>query len=193
MTAYKNTPDTELLQLLHSSDAQAFEELYNRYWEELYKTAFIVLRDVENAKDIVQEIFIWIWKNRVELRIQCLKGYLRTATKYKVANYIRNGKVSQSFLDHLSLYNNHNSEISAEEKAEIADLQQILQMAISQLPEKCRTIFLMSRQGHFTNNEIADRLGISIKTVENQMTIALRRIRAALETYPLHIFFIIFY
>lgn len=183
MITYTTYSDPQLLVLLSQDNQQAFEAIYSRHWEDLYKTAFFILRDNNACKDIVQDIFIWIWERRKELEIQTLKSYLKAAVKFKVANYIRSGNIRESFFDEMTKFIPSTSSPTSKEFGEIKELAAIIQQAISQLPEKCREIFKLSRDEHLSNHEIAERLGVSIKTVENQMTIALRRIRSAVEPY----------
>lgn len=185
MTAYVTYTDQELLVLLSQDDKPAFETIYSRYWEELYKTAFFILRDNSACKDIVQDIFVWIWERRNDLEIQSLKAYLKTAVKFKVANYIRSGNIRESFFNELNNADYSASQVTSEEMSEVKELNELIQQAIAHLPEKCREIFRLSRNERLTNQQIAERLGISIKTVENQMTIAIRRIRSEIDPITL--------
>ena len=178
------------MKLLSQDNEEAFDALYTRHWEDLYKSAFFILRDQDASKDIVQDIFIWIWEHRNNLEIQTLKSYLKAAVKFKVANYIRSGNIRDSFFDELTGNQSLSSLPSSEEMAEIKELKYIIQKAIDDLPEKCREIFRLSRDERLSNQEIANRLGISVKTVESQMTIALRRIRTTIEPYMLGLLFI---
>ena len=190
MTAYNSYSDIELVDLLSQDDIHAFDVIYLRYWEELYKSAFVILKDTEASKDIVQDIFVWIWQNRSGLKIHFFKTYLKAAVKFKVANYIRSSNFRESFFEHLSRYNESSVMPAAEEMAEIKELNMIILEAILHLPDKCRSIFQLSRENHFTNQQIAEKLGISIKTVESQMTIAISRIRCAVQPHISSIFLI---
>lgn len=134
--------------------------------------------------DIIQDIFAWLWEKREQLDIQAVPSYLRSAVRFKVANYIRSGKVREEFyaaLAGLSLPETP----GPQDFMELNDLKSIIGQVISNLPEKCREIFLLSRDGQLTNQQIADLLNISIKTVEAQKTIALKRIRAAVDPHLL--------
>lgn len=149
----------------------------------MYKSAFFILREPDACKDIVQDIYVWLWEHRHVLEIHTIKSYLKAAVKFKVANYIRSAQIRESFFEELMDYNPAIQVVNIEERAEISELKAIIHQAIIELPDKCREIFRLSREGHLSNNEIAVRLGISVKTVENQMTIALSRIRRTLEPY----------
>lgn len=185
MTAYTTYSDQELLKLLPQGDQEAFDVLFIRHWENLYKSAFYVLRDSEAAKDILQEVFIRLWQNRQALQIQSLPAYLKVAVKFRVASYIHSGKIRENFYNQLAQSVSFASAPSSEELSELKELNAIIQNAIATLPDKCRQIYLMKREELLSNQEIADKLGISVKTVENQMTIALRRVRYSIDQYIL--------
>lgn len=183
MTAYSSYSDQELLTLLAQDDQEAFNMLFARHWENLYRSAFYVLRDPEASRDILQDVFIRLWENRQTSQIQLLQAYLRVAVKYRVANYIHSGKIRDGFYNQLAQFASFASSPSAEELSEIKELNTIIQHTIAILPDKCRQIYLMKKEEQLSNQEIADKLGISVKTVENQMTIALRRIRSSIDRY----------
>ncbi|PSL42892.1 RNA polymerase sigma factor (sigma-70 family) [Chitinophaga niastensis] len=87
--------DSELLHLLKEGNVLAFDTIYTRYWPELFKHAFYILRNQEEAMDVIQEVFTWLWQHRSEVQIISLKHYLKAATRFKIANYIRAGKNRQ--------------------------------------------------------------------------------------------------
>src|SRR5690606_956547 len=101
MKDYTAISDKELLIMLSDSDIEAFDEIYRRYWSNMYNSTYNILRDKDSCMDIVQELFIWVWEHRSHLDVTSLKSYLLVAVKFKVANYIRRGKVRQTFFDKL--------------------------------------------------------------------------------------------
>lgn len=175
---YKGYSDVELVALLKQHDRGAFEEIYLRHWSSMYLAAYNILEDHDASMDIVQDLFIWIWQKRVELTIITLKSYLHSAVKHKVANVLRNLKVRKSFIESQGItepsFNNVSSEL------EVRELRLILSEFMKDLPERCREVFDLSRNQHLSNKEIANKLGISEKAVEKQMTIALKRLRISL-------------
>jgi RNA polymerase sigma-70 factor (family 1) len=183
LTAYSTYTDQELLELLSQGDQDAFNMLFTRHWENLYKSAFYVLKDADACKDILQDVFIWLWENKQTLKIQSINAYLKAAVKFKVANYIRSGQIRDSFFNQLAQYPSTALSPSTEELSEIKELNTLIQNSIALLPDKCQQIFQLKRIEQLSNQEIADKLGISVKTVENQMTIALRRIRSSIDHY----------
>jgi RNA polymerase sigma-70 factor (family 1) len=180
---YSVYTDNDLVKLLAQDDPHAFEQLYTRHWAHLYQSAFFVLHDRDACKDIVQDVFAWLWEHRYSLQVASVTAYLKAAVKFKIANYIRSGRVRHSFFEELAHFTPSVLSPGAEELAEVRELQTIIQQAIVKLPAKCQEIFRLSREERLTNQEIADRLGLSVKTVENQMTIALRRLRSGVDPY----------
>ncbi|MCD0486701.1 RNA polymerase sigma-70 factor [Pedobacter sp. MC2016-14] len=179
VVSYNDTEERDLLALVKTGDYSAFKTIYNKYWSILYASAYNVLRDKDSSMDIVQEIFIWFWEHRLNWTLTSCKGYLLTAVKFKVANYIRNDKVRSTFFDQLADL----QEVVADDinlMIEVAELRQFIDTFINDLPEKCREIFHLSRVGQLSNREIAEKLGISEKTVANQINTALNKLRKRL-------------
>lgn len=168
----------ELLHLLRRSDAAAFTEIYKRYWEFLYKSCFSILKDCDVSDDIVQDIFVWLWSNREKHITDSFKPYLYSAVKYKVANVIRHGKVKEAFFERA--VQNYQEADTANNELEIKELKEIIAQFTSTLPERARMIFDLSRNKLLSNKEIAAQLGISEKTVENQMNINLKKLKNSL-------------
>lgn len=175
--------DRDLLRLIAENNFEAFDLLYKRYWAEMFKSAFVILKDSDACKDIVQDIFVWIWEHRNNLEINNPKSYLKVAVKFKVANYIRSNNIRESFFKEATTKTDAILFKNPECNVELKELNGIIQRAIISLPKNCKEIYQESREQYLSNREIAEKLGISIKTVENQMTIALSRIKSALETY----------
>jgi len=191
LSAYQSYTDAELLLLLSQDSEEAFEVLYLRHWENIYKAAFVLLKDSSASKDVVQDIFIWLWQKRNQLEIQTLPAYLKTAVKFKVANYIRSGNFRESFFETLGKLTITENAPEAAEITEMKELKAIIINAVELLPDKCRTIYKLSRNENLTNQQIADQLGLSVKTVEGQMTIALRRIKGAIGPYLLSLLLLV--
>lgn len=170
--------DEELVDLLNNDSREALNEIYRRHWSAMYLASFNVLKDHDACMDINQDIFMWLWTKRGVLDISSLKSYLLSAVRYKVASIIRKVKVSQSFLDRVSSVATSFDNVTSD--LEVRELKKIIAQFISDLPDRCGEVFDLSRNHHLTNKEIAQRLGISEKAVERQMTIALKRFKAAI-------------
>lgn len=173
---YTTLDDKQLLDLLQKGNEFALAEIYERYWSKLYLQAYNVIRDRQIAEDIVQEVIVQLWIRRSVTEIASLKAYLYTCIKYQIFKALPRARANVSVMqEHLAFVADTDSLLMAKE------VQQQLDVAVSKLPAKCRDVFNLSRKDHLSTKEVATRLGISPKTVENQLTIALRRIRFALD------------
>ncbi|MFB0494942.1 RNA polymerase sigma-70 factor (family 1) [Mucilaginibacter sp. OAE612] len=169
--------DEDLIALIRENDLGAFERIYNKYWSKLYLSAYNIIRDRQVAEDVTQEVLVNLWIKRANLKLTSLNAYLYTSVRYQVFNVIRSGKVRADLFNRLDeLFSNNGGEELLSEK----EINRLLEQGVAELPEKCRQIFIMSRKEHLSTKEIAERLGIAPKTVENQLTVALNRLRKTL-------------
>jgi RNA polymerase sigma-70 factor (ECF subfamily) len=132
-------------------------------------------KDVAAIEDVVQDVFVSLWKNKEYLEIQYLKTYLYNAARYRMLNYLRNAKNRILLLSEWM-----KEKETAEATTDCFDLEEfsaVLKKAVDQLPTKCREIFILNKENKLTYQQIADHYHISVKTVETQMSIALKRIR----------------
>lgn len=176
MDAYSEYTDQELTELLKQGDREAFNQIYHRYVQYLYQYAFNILKDEDECTDAVQDIFVWLWENRRKINVSILKGYLISAVKYKLTRVIQSSKRRSEILS----LNPLKEESFIEDSLEIKELKQAIHEFVLGLPERSRMIFEMSRNEYLSNKEIAARLNISEKTVENQMTIVLKKLKLGL-------------
>lgn len=163
--------DAELLDLLRAGDRYVFEAIYDRYCAALYRVGFRILNDDDLAKDVVQEAFIMLFEKANERVIDNLKAYLFQTVKYRCFMHLRAGRISEKHLHQMNLIIATNT---LEEEMDAKELQFVLDKSIATLPEKCREVFYLSRVESLSNKKIAERLKISHKTVENQITKALK-------------------
>ncbi|MBK7872326.1 MAG: RNA polymerase sigma-70 factor [Saprospiraceae bacterium] len=141
-----------------------------------------VVADAVIAEDIGQEVFFEIWRRKDQLVINTsLKAYLRRSAVNRTLNYLRDRKIKWEDDQELPMLEDDTP--STTQLLEAEELQEHIDNAIDQLPEKCRIVFMLSRQEDLSYQEIADHLNISIKTVENQISKALKHLRAVLKPY----------
>ncbi|MGJ1432539.1 RNA polymerase sigma factor [Sphingobacterium spiritivorum] len=171
--------DQELWFSIQTQDCQSsFALLFDRYWSLLFRTAFSYLKDKEQSEEITHDIFFNIWNKRHQLQITSFPAYLHASARYHVYKYIRNKEKSRlQFTDDLSAISHDTNYNIAIDKLESEELDITLRNILSKLPKRCQEIFIMSRFENLKNEEIAEKLQISQRTVENQITIALRHIR----------------
>jgi RNA polymerase sigma-70 factor (family 1) len=173
--------DQELIALLAQDNMEAFTELYQRYWDKIFAVAMHRLGDVEETEEIVQEIFLSLWARRKSLQLtHGLHTYLSVAVKYKVIDHLARQHCRQLQINNLTNTPAVNPNTTAEWLDE-KELRTQLEKTIGALPEKCRIVFLLSREDNKTYAEIAAQLNISKKTVEAHMSKALSTLRQSLK------------
>ncbi|MES2110560.1 MAG: RNA polymerase sigma-70 factor [Bacteroidota bacterium] len=173
--------DQQLLALIAQDNKEAFTTLYDRYWDKIFAVAIHRLDDIQEAEEVVQEIFLSLWARRNSLELtHGLQTYLSVAVKYKVINHLARQHRRQLQLDELAHITPANFNSTAEWLSE-KELRTQLEMSIAALPEKCRIVFLLSREENKTYAEIAAELNISQKTVEAHMSKALNILRQSLK------------
>jgi RNA polymerase sigma-70 factor (family 1) len=173
--------DGTLVQSLKFGDGKAFEAIYDRYADLLFNYVLRRVRVREDSMEIVQDIFEWLWANRETLEITTsLRNYLYGACKHRVFNYIRSSRIQEKYIQHFTHFVAGRMDYSTEEIIDLSDLQHSIEQSISQLPDKCQTAFRMSRMEHESIQQIAERMNISTRTVENYISQALKHLRASL-------------
>ncbi len=161
-------------------DDHAFEQLFKAHFKALHSYASVMLYHDSHAEEIVQNMFVRLWEKRDLLDVQIsVKAYLYKCVHNDCLNYIKHKKIKAKYQDHATFTMNNQTE-NTSDKLVLGELQDRLQVAMNELPEQCRTIFQMSRFEELKYREIAEELGLSIKTVENQMGKALRILRVKL-------------
>ena len=175
--------DSTVINLLKQGSEKAFEWLFKTHFESLHAYAYTFLKDDEMAEEIVQNVFCRIWEKRDLLKTDgSLKAYLYRAVHNESLNYLKHQKVRATF-DVYYAGQLDQEEEQASQKIAAAELQQRIDTAMSELPQQCRTIFQLSRFEQLKYQQIADHMGLSIKTVENQMGKALRMMRQKLAEF----------
>jgi RNA polymerase sigma-70 factor (family 1) len=177
MASLSQFSEDELLSLLREDNRAAFEEIYRRHWPALMDAAWKRLQDTQTAEELVQDVFISLYLRRLDLVIHTsLAGYLKSALKYKVLNEVRARLVRDQYSLKV-IRSSANLADNPHEQLDARELEQIINDKVNELPEKCREVFILSRQEHLSHQHIADRLGISVSTVEKHIGKALRIVR----------------
>ncbi|MDR6784496.1 RNA polymerase sigma-70 factor (family 1) [Pedobacter africanus] len=169
--------DEELLQVLQQGNRQAYEVIYDRYWQILFRFARKMMQDESAAKDVVQDVFTTLWIKSAEKNIRPpLAAFLYTLIRNKILDRIKHSKVEAKYLDSLKQVMSLSEALPDRMYIE-KELYDQIEKEISQLPEKMRIIFEKSRKEYKSNQEIAEELSISNKTVRNQLSNAVRILR----------------
>ncbi len=169
---------------LAAGDQKALQELFHQHYPAVCSTVFRYIKDRAAVEDIAQQVFIKLWEKRQQIEVRTtFKGYLcRMAINEAIAHHRKYKKwqmddeVDLSNLGALAHY-------EPEEKLQASELQALITQAINGLPPRCRLVFQLSRQEELSYKEIAEQLDISTKTVENQISKALRHLRQQLKAF----------
>lgn len=190
MNTLTKEQESSLLEQLKDGSNRAFRKLFDAYYKYLTVTAYRYLNDGEKAKDMAQDAFVELWNRRESLNINTgLKAYLRQAVVNKCLNYLKREK-RIDFSEPTALPETPEAPL-ATQNLEADETKKAIQKAIDTLPDRCRIIFCMSRFEEKSHKEIAAELDISTKTIENQITRALKVLRAALVSKA-HFFILVF-
>lgn len=169
--------DLHLIEQIKKGNRLAFNALYLRYWEGLYRFGYGILGDEDQAKDILQDIFFALWRNREELEIKSVSAYLYRAVRYEVTRALRNGQITGAHEEYLAgLPSPHTSEADLH----LADLEDRVKETLEKLPKKSREVFYLSRFEELSNKEIAQQLSLSQRTVEWHISSALQYLRQSM-------------
>ncbi len=178
-----NTDANFLIDRLRKGEETAYEILFKEYYKVLTMFANRYLRDIEAAKELVQDLFVHLYERRENLDINSsLKSYLYRSAHNRCINYINAQKIRSKYAEHV----NTNSDVrdnSLEHQVNTTEIEHALYKAIGELPPKCQSIFKMNRFDGLSNTEIADKLRLSKRTVETQISKALKILRVKMEPY----------
>ncbi|MEE9438204.1 MAG: RNA polymerase sigma-70 factor [Saprospiraceae bacterium] len=173
--------NSKILSLLSSQPELALKLLYDKYYSYICSVIYKMIGDSGTTEDIAQEVFIEVWKRKETLSIDSsLRGYLRRTAVNKTLNVIRAKRMKfeqEDTILHLS-----SPEPASQLTMEAEEMRLVINRSIEALPDRCRLVFGLSRFEELSYKEIASKLEISVKTVENQISKALKLLRLAVKT-----------
>lgn len=179
MQTNSDTSEQQWLTALRAGDEAALRRIFDRHYPTLLGDIYRIVPDEDTCQDIAQEVFVELWRKRTDLDIHTsLRAYLRRAAVNRALNFLKTNK--RYVFDEPEPTAADTSARDISRKLEQESLEDALHAAIETLPEKCRIVFSLSRFENLSHREIAERLGISVKTIENQITKAMKMLREAL-------------
>jgi len=177
--------DTELLSLCHQqNDQAAFRIFYDRHWPSLYQVAYHKLKRQDVAEELTQDLFVKLWEARHQTSLLNPAAYLHTALKNLIIDHIRRHLHETSYLADLRAVIPAPANITLD-TVQFVELTDAVHEALAELPEKTRSVFLMSRFEQLPVREIAQRLGLSEKAIEYHLTRSLAFLRHRLKDFAL--------
>lgn len=182
----KQSSDRCLIEWVQSDNHLAFTILVDRYWEELYRHIWIKIKNADEAKDIVQDIFLGLWKNRAGISTderESIAPYLFKAAKYSVINYFTRPGILVTMEQELAAALDFPSTTRTDDQFLLKELQDIVDEEVSNLPERLQLPYRLSREQQLSIKEIALQLCLSEQTVKNNISTALQKIRFRLGEY----------
>jgi len=184
---YKDLTDTELFQLLKQDDMHAFDEMYERHFIHLLNAAFKRLHSREDALEMVQDLFVQLYIKRKQIEYTYnVGGYLQKMLKNKIIDRFREQLVRKKHLYQLQQVKPETEPDAPEDNMDVKMLEQKIHAVIEQLPHKCREVFLLSRINNLSHQAIAEKLNISVSTVEKHIVKALKIVRKHVDHYQVN-------
>lgn len=183
----KNTNEQQYLKAIIHGDESAFEALFNNYFPKVKRFIDRLLHDEVEAEDLAQDLFVWIWQNRLKLdNIDNLNAYLFHAAQNAVYRYIRKELLAREYVEKRQdafIYDNSLGQQNTEDSIYADELKLLIQFTVEKMPPQRRKIFQLSRNEGKSNEDIANMLLISKRTVENHLTLALAEIRKSIKNF----------
>jgi RNA polymerase sigma-70 factor (ECF subfamily) len=181
-------PSPDRIDLIRAGDDEAFTALFREYHAGLCSFVYARVRSAAVAEELVMDLFLWLWRNRSQLRLTgTLRSYLFAAAEHAAADHLRRRRVEANLVSDVDakvrpLPGTSTMRATPSDETERAELAVAIARAADALPDRCRAVFLLWQQ-HLAYAEIAQALGISIKTVENQLARAVRTLRTRLGAF----------
>jgi RNA polymerase sigma-70 factor, ECF subfamily len=174
--------DRELLQKVHAGDEGAYDTVFRTWYPVLVRVAAALLREVDAAEEVAQDVMHELWRRRHVLDTSVsLRGYLLRSVRNRALNHLRHLRVRRETESEVEAL--YDTPLTADQPIAARELSVAIQIALRELPPRCREVFELSRADGLKYAEIAETLGISQKTVEAQMGKALKILRERLAAW----------
>lgn len=188
-----NKEDLEMIQLINKADPTAFKKLFDNYWKKVYGRALQKLPREEDAADITQDVFYVIWKNRGYWHVKSnIEGYLMSMLRHKIYDFYAHRDKLPIFVPLNEQEEYWEYSFQEGENMDFSKENQMLKKEIEAMPEKMREVFLLSRFENLTAQQISDKLGISVQTIRNQISSAMKRLKQSFGDKTTWLLFLLF-
>jgi RNA polymerase sigma-70 factor (family 1) len=184
MNPYLSSSDNELLERIRQGDEYAFTVVYRKYWSPLYQVACRRLHQPEIAEELVQELFVKLWKKREDLQIIHLEHYLNRSIKFAIIDYIRSQAVKSKFEEYYCAFTSL-EDAQTENQVAYHDLSAFVEKILDSMPPKTRAAFQLSRLEGWPVSKIAAHLRLTDKAVEYHLSKSLKALRVYLKEFIL--------
>ena len=172
--------DISLFEKIQTGNKESFDILFKKYFTPLCRYTVQFVKDYSIAEELVQDVFIYFWNQREEIKIsKSIASYLFTSARYRSYTHFRN-ETSRKENEKIFCEGLENDESAVNDEKDFYEIAVVINKAIEELPDKCKEIFVLSREKNLTYKQISEELNISVKTVENQMGIAFKKLRSSL-------------
>jgi RNA polymerase sigma-70 factor, ECF subfamily len=174
--------NTELVKLLKKGDMKAFDIIYKKYSRRLYGFVFRYVKQETDTEEIVQEVFIKIWKSYDKLNVySSFESFLFTIAHNATVNLLKKRAIEQKYVEHVKSLQIINESYELTDEIQFKELQQKFQSILNELSPRQKEVFQLSREDGLSNKEIADKLGISMQTVKNHLATSFSFLRRKLD------------
>ncbi len=176
--------DQQLIDSLQNHSEAAFDRIYDLCWKPLFQYAYKRLQSEDNAKDIVQEVFLALWNKKDTLKLtSSLSAYLFSILRFKLIDHYQGCAVKEKHVLNITRQTDVDSHNDIEQKVYTNEIKGLLNLSIEGLPHKMKEVFKLSRIQGYSTKEISMQLRISEQTVKNQLTTAIKRLKLTFIDY----------
>lgn len=173
--------EKDKVEALSKGNHKAFEDLFITYFQRVKLFICGIIKSEADAEELAQDVFVKLWTNREAINIEKpLGAYLYAIAKNKAFNFLKHKSVEQAYTDSLPFYD----DVATPEDVLFArEISLLVEVAVNEMPVQRRRIYILSREKGLSNSDIAEKLGISKKTVENQLSLALQELRKVISLF----------
>jgi len=181
-----NYNEQDLLRRIAAGDTAAFDALFRLHWDHVYSVAFLASKSADFAKDVAQEVFLWVWKERQQVAaVENIRAYLYGATRNFILRKLKRATVEENYKRSLSHPLDYitQADVSPETGARLKELQQLIEAGIRKLPPQQQRAFRLSREQGLSHEAIAREMDLSGHTVKDYIVKALAFLRKYIAQY----------